>query len=168
MLSKFCMQLLVGVSVICSSVYSAARVHSGVAGGRVHAENRLHTAEHLHGSHAVAGSAYYSAARVHHGVAGGRVHVENRLHEDRLHQGNYNVNTSIGRNAHAAPSMAYGRTLDALDDYDMGGNSYVEVGQGAFFGAAAARGAGGGSSSSFRREEYEVKGSRNWGQQRTH
>ena len=163
------MQLLVGISVIGSSVYSAARVHHGVAGGRVHAENRLHAAEHLHGSHALAGSAYYSAARVHHGVAGGRVHAENRLHEDRLHQGNYNVSTGIiGRNAHAAPPVAYGRTLDALSDYDMDENGYVEVGQEAFFGAAAARGAGGGSSSSFRREEYEVKGPRNWGQQRTH
>ncbi|MCX7343426.1 MAG: hypothetical protein NT128_04715, partial [Proteobacteria bacterium] len=66
MLSKLCMQLLVGVAVIGSSVYSASRVHHGVAGGRVHAENRLHAAEHLYGSHAVAGSSYYSASRVHH------------------------------------------------------------------------------------------------------
>ena len=151
MLSKLCLQLLVGVAVISSSVYSAERVHD--------VESRIHSeSERVHD---VASRIHSESERVH--DVASRIHSESeRIHAERLHGRNHAVAVS-------APGAQYGNISDAIDDYSIGGNDdsdddgEVEVGSSAFFGNASVsrpslsqHGAGG--SRPLSPEYYEAKG----------
>lgn len=95
MLSKFFKQLLVGTTLVCSTVYT---IETEIAIQKVHFDPTS------------------CPAGVH-----GRLHGGDRMHADRLHPGKYGVSIGLGRTPNAAPTSPYTNIQQALNDYDIGG-----------------------------------------------